>query len=222
MSRVCPTCGFVSTSKAPSCELCGAPRPAPSAEAPHRVPSHFGSRTSDGATDQGYHEVPPTVRLAEATRRRSGTITDIGEQAARAAASPARLNADPHLTEPSPEDDLNPGPSLLGKLKLVVEQGLIIGEQYLLSEPMLVIGRADQAAPSYPDIDLGAQDNDYVHRLHARLQFHDFNTRLSVEHLGGANPTLVNNQPVAARELVELVLGDRLRVGRVVMRLTRV
>lgn len=109
--------------------------------------------------------------------------------------------------------------SLLGQIKLVVEQGLIIGEQYLLSETEMLIGRADRETKSYPDIDLSGQDNEYVHRKHARVQFHDLHTRVSVEHLGGANPTLVNNVPVEDGELVELQVGDRLRVGRVVMRL---
>ncbi|MBN1945046.1 MAG: FHA domain-containing protein [Bradymonadales bacterium] len=99
---------------------------------------------------------------------------------------------------------------------------MIIGEQYLLSEPRMVIGRSDPSSSIYPDIDLTGQDNEYVHRRHALLQFYDLDTRLSVEHVGGTNPTLVNNQPVEAGELVELKIGDRLRIGRVVMRLTSI
>ncbi len=81
------------------------------------------------------------------------------------------------------------------------------------------MGRADPETAHWPDIDLSGQDNEYVHRNHAKVQFFDLASRISVEHVGGHNPTLVNNRPVAEGESVELEPGDRLRVGRVLMRL---
>jgi hypothetical protein len=108
---------------------------------------------------------------------------------------------------------------LKGRVRLVVEQGQIIGEQYLLTETEMILGRIDPYNDIYPDIDLSAQDSEYVHREHARIQFHDMHTRISIEHIGGQNRTLVNNKPILKGEMVEIKLEDRVRIGRVVMRL---
>jgi hypothetical protein len=203
MPPECSTCGFDNPDAAPVCALCGAPGlgavPVPEREDGRPVPI---TAVGEEAAHAAAHALP-------GREPRPAPLSHVGETAGIAAVS-----ADERLST-RPE-------RLLGRLKLVVEQGLIIGEQYLLAEPEMLIGRADTTAQSYPDIDLGGQDNDYVHRVHARLQFHDLYTRLSVEHLGGANPTLVNNEPVHGGELVELFVGDRLRVGRVVMRVARV
>jgi hypothetical protein len=142
----------------------------------------------------------------------------VGERAAEAAAA-ASYTGD-HRT-PSGQTPAVGAEPLRGRVMLRVEQGQIIGERYLLTEASTIIGRADPETAHYPDIDLSGQDNDYVHRHHARLTFYDVDTRLSVEHIGGHNLTLVNNEPVEEGELVELCVGDRLRVGRVVMRLQR-
>ena len=58
------------------------------------------------------------------------------------------------------------GPSLLGRVKLVVEQGKILGEQFLLSDFEMMVGRYDAGSGRCPDIDLTAQDPAYVHRQH--------------------------------------------------------
>lgn len=142
----------------------------------------------------------------------------VGERAAEAAAA-ASYTGD-HRT-PSGQTPAVGAEPIRGRVMLRVEQGQIIGERYLLTEASTIIGRADPETAHYPDIDLSGQDNDYVHRHHARLTFYDVDTRLSVEHIGGHNLTLVNNEPVEEGELVELCVGDRLRVGRVVMRLQR-
>jgi hypothetical protein len=182
----------------------GAQSSKPGTDLGEKAANSAASWSRDDETTRDYRRVAP----------RAGAISDLGERAVDVATATGSLRS------VRPNDSTNDENSLLGNVKLVVEQGRIIGEQYLLSEPEMVIGRADTRNQSYPDIDLGGQDNEYVHRVHARLQFHDLSTRLSIEHLGGSNPTLVNNRPVDPGELVELRLGDRLRVGRVVMRVT--
>ncbi|MCA9562167.1 MAG: FHA domain-containing protein [Myxococcales bacterium] len=111
-----------------------------------------------------------------------------------------------------------PGP-LRGRIKLVVEQGRIVGEQFLLTDASILLGRQDPDTAHFPDIDLTVQDPEFVHREHARLSFIDRDTRVAVEHLGGKNLTLVNKEPVGQGEQIEMLVGDHLRVGRVLMRL---
>ena len=211
MAMICPECGYSNGGEADFCELCThdlrEALTGPIAH-PHRVPSgiHEGPVVLDGSgTDQGTPKRSGTnahPALVQASR----ADDSVGERAAAASLSGSFQLPD----------------GLCGRLKLVVEQGLIIGEQYLLSELVMVIGRADPEHASYPDIDLSAQDNEYVHRQHAKLQFYDGASRLSIEHIGGHNQTLVNNSPVESGELMELLPDDRIRVGRVVMRLRQV
>lgn len=106
-----------------------------------------------------------------------------------------------------------------GRSKLVVEQGLILGEQFLLADDSIMIGRFDRDSGYCPDIDLSAQDPNFVHRRHARLQFQSNGERLSLTDMGGRNGAFVNNQPIPPNGSVALKLGDKVRIGRVVMRL---
>lgn len=109
--------------------------------------------------------------------------------------------------------------TLLGRVKLVVEQGMILGEQFLLNDPEILIGRFDAASGHCPDIDLSAQDPSFVHRRHARLEFSSNGERLTLFDLGGRNGAYVNNKPVQRNGASPLQLGDKIRIGRVVMRL---
>ena len=108
---------------------------------------------------------------------------------------------------------------LQGHAKLVVEQGLILGEQFLLVDQNIVVGRVDNDSGYCPDIDLSAQDPSYVHRRHAKLQFNPTGERLTVTDMGGRNGAFINNQQLAKNATAPLKLGDKLRIGRVVMRL---
>ena len=209
MEKTCPECGVKNSGDVDSCELCGNDLSGPPAASahPHRVPSGVVRRPPGvGDTDVNVTASRQPTDAHPALTRSKGQSDFIGEVAAQASLSgsfPANLN-------------------LCGKLKLVVEQGRIIGEQYLLSEPTMSIGRVDPEQSNYPDIDLSGQDNEYVHRRHARLQFLDGGTKLSLEHVGGHNPTLVNKNPLEEGELVELQIGDRVRIGRVLLRLNKV
>ena len=74
-----------------------------------------------------------------------------------------------------------------GNVKLVVEQGQSVGAQFVLGDAEMLVGREDEDADIYPDIDLSDQDAGYVHRQHAKVNFDNGN--VSVTHLGGANKT---------------------------------
>lgn len=221
MALRCVKCGFENQPGTARCELCGQElSPALAAKAddhPHRVPTGLKRVPAPIHRDQALSQNPTQTGAAD----RSSTPVPFPVPDPSPEGPTPKISASGPTTYTGAQQATAP-PPLLGKIKLVVEQGMIIGEQYLLSEPRMVIGRSDPSSSIYPDIDLTGQDNEYVHRRHALLQFYDLDTRLSVEHVGGTNPTLVNNQPVEAGELVELKIGDRLRIGRVVMRLTSI
>jgi len=208
MARICPECGVTSPGEVDFCELCGHDlrgSATPSGGHPHRMPSGLlrVPGEADSGTDQGSRPIQHTEDLP-VVQVQPVNKAAVGEAAARVSLS---------------GDFTGLEGSIVGRVKLVVEQGKIIGEQYLLSESLMLIGRVDPEANFYPDIDLSGQDNEYVQRQHARIQFIDGGAKISVEHIGGHNQTLVNNSPLEVGELVELRVGDRLRVGRVVMRL---
>lgn len=118
------------------------------------------------------------------------------------------------VAEPARQVPLRPG-----SIKLVVEQGKLLGEQYLLNDITMLVGRFDAGSGVCPDIDLTAQDPAFVHRRHARLQFEAEDKSLHLIDLGGRNGSFVNNQAVPKNTAVRLRVGDKLRIGRVVMRL---
>gem|GEM_PF-6909604 len=108
---------------------------------------------------------------------------------------------------------------LTGRLKLVVEQGMVLGKQFLLSEPSMLVGRIDLIDQVYPDIDLTGMDEGYIHRRHAEILVNDEAMKVFVRDLGGSNRTYVNNRPISPNTPVEVKAGDRIRFGRVGMRL---
>lgn len=112
-----------------------------------------------------------------------------------------------------------PNTGMQGRVKLVVEQGQIIGEQYLLSDAELSIGRHVPGSGYCPDIELSAQDASFVHRQHARLRFEQQGAQLFIDDLGGRNGVFVNNHAVPRLGSVALNVGDKIRIGRVVLKL---
>jgi len=114
------------------------------------------------------------------------------------------------------QGQLATGPRV-GMVKLVTEQGMVVGKQFLLSGQQMLVGRQDPSAHHYPDLDLTGMDEGYVHRRHARLTFEG--SFLFVTHLGGPNRTYVNNRPIADNLAHPLNIGDTVQFGKVVMRL---
>lgn len=106
-----------------------------------------------------------------------------------------------------------------GSVKLTVTQGKIVGKEYLLDEPSMVMGRLDQETRNFPEIDLEDQDPEFVHRKHATLSFEGGN--LFVCHHGTVNPTLVNKEPVAVNAKKQLAVGDKIQIGKVVLKVNK-
>lgn len=135
---------------------------------------------------------------------------------APATAHAGQGGAAPRAAAPAPRAATS---AMLGNVKLVVEQGRILGEQFLLNDHEVMIGRYDAASGRCPDIDLTAQDPAYVHRQHVRLAFSRAGDQLMMYDMGGRNGSYLNNQLLEKNGSALVQLGDKLRVGRVVMRL---
>lgn len=128
----------------------------------------------------------------------------------------------PSSAAPQPEAVVLTNPldsRLLGRAKLMVEQGKILGEQFLLADFDITVGRYDAGTGRCPDIDLTAQDPAYVYWQHVRLTFGVDGKSLTLHDMGGRNGCYVNNQLLDKNGSAPVRIGDKVRIGRVVMRL---
>jgi pSer/pThr/pTyr-binding forkhead associated (FHA) protein len=197
-TRLCPSCGHPNDLAFKICEACGASLEAPQAPA-HQAPA------------------PPAAAAAVPDDLPARRIEPVG--GVPAAPPPPSL---PSVEGPTQYMGLTPGQLVTGpqkgKVKLVVEQGMVVGKQFLLTGDQMLVGREDATEQLYPEIDLTGLDEGYVHRRHAQLAFEG--TFLFVTHLGGHNRTYVNNRPIADRLPHPLNIGDTVRFGKVVLRVT--
>lgn len=199
----CPDCGHLNDPDFAVCEACGRRLKEDSAPPEPEAAPEPAPETEPEA------EAPPAP---EAPRRRLET------EFARKPAPPDSEPAPQSRTANTP-GQLVTGPQQ-GQVKLVVEQGLVVGKQFILNEDRMLVGREDAGESIYPEIDLSGLDEGYVHRQHARLTFEG--SFLFVTHLGGHNRTYVNNRPIADHLAHPLNIGDTVRFGKVVMRLIEV
>lgn len=196
----CPFCGHDNDASYVACVQCGELLPQQAQmRAPHPAESP--------------RQAPPTRRDEDPSHTQRNLA---GPRSQVANATQFLDTSDHESTDPSSRAA---GSKLLGNVKLVVEQGMILGEQFLLNDATLMIGRFDAGAGQCPDIDLSAQDPSFVHRQHARIEFQPDGVSIVVFDLGGRNGVYVNNVQVPSRGSARLSLNDKLRVGRVVMRL---
>ncbi|MBI5831187.1 MAG: FHA domain-containing protein [Armatimonadetes bacterium] len=240
----CPECQHANVAGSLFCEVCGAdldtqvvalPTPAPAIAEPASPAEPAaqttglggGSEAADGSVPTGAlvcahcgHGNDPRFVICEACGR---ALTRIAVVAADEA--PAR-RLETAAAQPAPAPPAAPslvsgqlatGPQR-GKVKLVVEQGMVLGKQFLLSEEQSLVGREDAADRIFPEIDLSGLDEGYVHRRHALLTFEG--TFLFVTHLGGHNRTYVNNRPIADHLPHPVNIGDTVRFGKVLLRVT--
>lgn len=82
----------------------------------------------------------------------------------------------------------------------------------------LLIGRKDNARGIFPDVDLGLDGgyNAGVSRRHAILAYKG--NVYTVEDLGSANGTFVNDRQLAPQAVTPLANGDELKCGTLLMR----
>ena len=202
----CPDCGAENPADNLACEACGADL-------------HPGVAATSAAV------ITPPVSPTDDPMDSATQTAPLSSLDMPAGFSPA---ADPlDLTEADLKKPTDPpnmdssaqtaGELMPGNVKLVVEQGQSVGAQFVLGDAEMLVGREDEDADIYPDIDLSDQDAGYVHRQHAKINFDNGN--VSVTHLGGANKTRVNNKPILDNQPSPLKLGDKVAFGKVVLRL---
>jgi hypothetical protein len=226
MAIACPACGTVLPGLSDPIRNTGGQQAAPSS-APYPLKPAGAPQVQypSQPPSPGYAAPAPSPGWGASPRASSDAETHTYDPAQHAPPSPQGINNGATLHQPSPFQQGAPvgqhGPaaSLVGRVKLVVEQGKILGEQFLLSDRQVIIGRYDAGSGRCPDIDLTAQDPAYVHRQHARLEFNGAGTEIMVYDMGGRNGSYVNNQLIARNGAATLHLGDKLRIGRVVLRL---
>lgn len=224
----CPECGHSNVPGSLFCERCGTDLEEQVGEPVEAADEAPVAGLACGVCG---HVNDPRFGFCEACGSRLAPAAAAGGEAvAEPVAAPPRVEEPPPpIRRPEAPPPAPPPPSsyessaLLatgpqrGKVKLVVEQGMVIGKQFLLSEDEMLVGREDPSDNVYPDVDLSGLDEGYVHRRHARLAFEG--SFLFVTHLGGHNKTYVNNRPIADGLAHPLNVGDTVRLGKVVLRL---
>ncbi|RME02030.1 MAG: FHA domain-containing protein, partial [Deltaproteobacteria bacterium] len=163
---VCKACGFENPPGQKYCEECAGELPLP------------------GLTSDETHD----TRLCPECR----TENEMEDRFCAACGFPFEEERSSRPTAPIAEEPTRPpleegGESWMGRVKLVVEQGMTVGKQFILNDPEILIGREDEETDHYPDIDLTNEDDGYVHRSHARIRFEG--DRIILADLGGVNRT---------------------------------
>ena len=104
------------------------------------------------------------------------------------------------------------------QVKLVVQRGLKIGEEYNVFAGENYVGRADEKPV---DIDLTFQepeDRVWCSRQHALLVFDHAAGTLTIEDLNSSNGTYVNRERVYPGQPRQLFVGNTIQIGTVHMR----
>ncbi len=202
----CPDCGAENPADNLACEACGADlQPGTSATSSKVIVPPVSP------TDDPMDSAPQTAPLSSLDM--SAGFSPAADPLDLTEADLTKPTDPPNMDAPAQSaGDLMPG-----NVKLVVEQGQSVGAQFVLGDAEMLVGREDEDADIYPDIDLSDQDAGYVHRQHARVNFDNGN--VSVTHLGGANKTRINNKPIPDNAPSPLNLGDKVAFGKVVLRL---
>ncbi|TVQ96524.1 MAG: FHA domain-containing protein [Deltaproteobacteria bacterium] len=224
----CPSCGFRNPEGERFCRSCGAAMPSPPSPGTTRLSGV--EQAEETASDPCAGASPGFVTGEQPAAPRSGSMHDSGSRPGLDKGRRRIADMEGSLRAMLGEDTtdrarevrgsvVSSAPLRPGTVKLVVEQGKLLGEQYLLNDDTLLIGRFDATSGVCPDIDLTAQDPAYVHRRHARLQFDREDRSLHLIDLGGRNGSFVNNTAVPRGAAMRLRVGDKVRIGRVVMRL---
>jgi pSer/pThr/pTyr-binding forkhead associated (FHA) protein len=211
----CPACENLNPLDNVVCEVCGtelrpggaapavaSPATTATAEPVADTAASTPASTTDATDDTTPPIAPDTTPASTADIDPADDVTPVVDTAGTAATG----TPDPNAPALKP-----------GMLKLVVEQGMSVGKQFVLGDEEMQVGREDEDEDIYPDIDLADQDEGYVHRKHATLKFE--NDQLFVMHLGGANKTRVNNKPIPDNQPQAVKPGDKIAFGKVVLRL---
>lgn len=217
--QYCPFCGQRNALSALSCLRCGELQPQSGVSGGGRAPAPTPNRPGLSVPRGAFRD--PRAPSTTSSSSSSGIWgpAEVGLAPVRRSNHGSTRFLDPRSFEKELQQSQLSSPRLQGRVKLIVEQGLIIGEQYLLTEQELYIGRHDPGSGYCPDIELSAQDPSFVHRSHAKLWFTPNGDALSIKDLGGRNGVFVNNQSLGSFGETTLNVGDRIRIGRVALKL---
>jgi FHA domain len=103
-------------------------------------------------------------------------------------------------------------------VKLIVQRGLKVGEEYSVFPGENFIGRADEKPV---DVDLTFQepeDRVWCSRQHALLNYDDAAGMLTIEDLNSSNGTFVNRERVYPGQPKQLFIGSTIQIGTVHMK----
>ena len=94
---------------------------------------------------------------------------------------------------------------------------IVSGQKYVVDPQGALVGRFDPATGIYPDVDLTANDSFLsVSRRHARI-FSEHGRYFLLEESGVANGTYVQGERLEPGEVREILNGDRVSFGAVVL-----
>lgn len=133
------------------------------------------------------------------------------------AAAPAPTPA-PAAAPPKPAAPTGTPIPVGATVKLAVQRGLKVGEEYSLFSGDNYVGRADDKPV---DIDLTFQEPDdrvWVSRQHALIVYDDSTGHLTVEDLNSSNGTFVNRERVYPGQPKQLFVGNTVQIGTVHMK----
>jgi hypothetical protein len=136
-----------------------------------------------------------------------------------AAAVGAVVSPTPPPSSPPPAKPAGGTPIPAGaQVKLVVQRGLKVGEEYNVFAGENYVGRADEKPV---DIDLTFQepeDRVWCSRQHALVVFDDASGTLTIEDLNSSNGTYVNRERVYPGQPRQLFVGNTIQIGTVHLR----
>ena len=164
--------------------------------------------------------VAEAIALADVPVSPSGPMMPAAEGVAAAAvaavavAAVASTPAAPVVAKPGGGTPIPVG----AQIKLVVQRGLKVGEEYNVFAGENFVGRADDKPV---DIDLTFQepeDRVWCSRQHALLVYDDAAGTLTVEDLNSSNGTFVNRERVYPGQPRQLLVGHTIQIGTVHMR----
>lgn len=167
---------------------------------------------------------PPTSTPQAEMPTAESTPTEVTSTPPQAEASTPTVEASaPTVEAAAPKTEAAPTveavvPLSAGLVKLVIEQGLSLGKEFLVSDEEMLIGRRDPEQDFIPDIDLFDQEspnNRYISRRQARLWFQEGG--LWLEDLDSSNGTALNNHMIRPHEKKRLKPGDKLLLGQSVL-----
>lgn len=104
-------------------------------------------------------------------------------------------------------------------IKLVVQRGVKVGEEYSLFAGENFLGRADDKPV---DVDLTFQepeDRVWCSRQHALIVYDDATGMLTIEDLNSSNGTFVNRERVYPGQPRQLFVGNTIQIGTVHMKI---